>query len=726
MKILILSMSMGLGGAETHVLELARELVRRDHTVFVASSGGAYVPMLEKGGVYHARAPLGSKSPAHVAKALAVLSRLCESERFDIVHAHARIPAVIAAMMKKRFGFAFVTTAHGVYDAECPFARMMDWGERAFAVSEDIAEKLAKAYKYPREKITLVPNGIDTARFCPEASGAEVRARLGLARKRVVMYLGRLAHDSFLPAKMLLECAEELYHECKNIKIVIVGDGEERAALLARAREVNEKAGEEIVLLPGGTSHAEGYIAACDVFVAPSRSAMEALSCGKPTVVAGNFGMLGLFCADVAQAAQNTNFCCRGFATTTAENVKNAVIDALSLGENERKTAAEYGRAFICENYSVRKMTDIYEEAYEKLLAARGKNVLLCGYYGYGNTGDEAMLGVLCRALANCKNVGEICVMSARPKATAGAFGTLAVPRFSPMAVCSAMARADVMLFGGGNILQDKTSTASLIYYTLLARLARAHACRVAFAANGIGPVSRPKNLERAKEALAAADYISMREEVSRGLAASLCANENIFLSGDLAFLGERAQKAPCYGRKYYAVFPKEASAREEGELLRFFCAMKRRHGLIPVFAALHRREDAKICRNLAQRLPWARYDAGICDEMSARELAKGGEFTLSMRLHGAVFAVAEKCPVIAVSRDVKMAAFFYSAKPRGCAIFRTACAKPLCAAAERVLINRKKIAADLKRAAARERAKAKAEIERLLGFITHLSQNRG
>ncbi len=721
MKILILTMSMGFGGAETHVLELSRELVRRGHAVFVASGGGAYVSELEKGGVHHINAPLYSKRPAAVAGALAVLSRICARERFDIVHAHARIPAVIGSVLKRRFGFAFVTTAHGVYDSGCALARFMDWGEHAFAVSEDIAENLTRSYNYPREKITLVPNGIDTARFCPEVSGSEVRISLGLEGKMVVMYLGRLAEDSFLPAKSLLECAEELYCECKDIKIVIVGDGEKRAELLARAREVNARAGEEIALLPGGTSGADAYIAACDVFVAPSRSAMEALACGKPTVVAGNFGMLGLFGADVAQAARRTNFCCRGFSETTAENLKKAVLAALGLTESERKAAAECGRDFICKHYSARKMADIYERKYEKLLAERGKNILLCGYYGYGNVGDEAMLAVLCRALPH-----NICVMSAHPKATARALGVCAVPRFSPAAVCRAMARADVLIFGGGNVFQDKTSTASLRYYAACAHLARAHACRVAFTANGIGPVSRPKNRERVKRALAAADYISMREDISLGLAASLCEKENIFLSGDLAFLGERAKKALFCGRKYYAVFPKEVSAREEYELLRFFCAMKRRHGLVPVLAPLHGREDTKICRRFAKKLPWARYDADVCDEESARSLLKGAEFVLSMRLHGAVFAVAENCPVIAVSRDVKMAAFFSTARLRGCAIFRVSCAKSLCDAADGIIGNRKKIAANLEKAAAKERAKAEEEMERLSGFITHFSQNRG
>jgi hypothetical protein len=58
MKILMAAMSMGLGGAETHILELSRELVRRGHGVTVASAGGVYTGALCDGGVRHVTVPL--------------------------------------------------------------------------------------------------------------------------------------------------------------------------------------------------------------------------------------------------------------------------------------------------------------------------------------------------------------------------------------------------------------------------------------------------------------------------------------------------------------------------------------------------------------------------------------------------------------------------------------------------------------------------------------------
>ena len=101
MKILMATMSMGYGGAETHVLELSRELSRRGHTVYVASSGGVYEEELTKSGVFHVYAPLSSRSFSDIMKSKKILSALIERERFDIVHAHARIPAFICGNYKK-------------------------------------------------------------------------------------------------------------------------------------------------------------------------------------------------------------------------------------------------------------------------------------------------------------------------------------------------------------------------------------------------------------------------------------------------------------------------------------------------------------------------------------------------------------------------------------------------------------------------------------------------
>lgn len=711
MKILMAAMSMGLGGAETHVLELSRALAARGHEVFVASSGGVYAEELAKYGVKHEKIPLDSKKTA--AKAAFLLARLMESERFDLVHAHARIPAFVCGKLKPRFGFAFVTTVHFDFRTDPILRRISDWGERTFAVSEDIAESAAKKYGLERGRITVVNNGIDTARFSPANSGEGVRKRFGLGGKKVIMYLGRLDGDSFLPAKVLLDAAEDICRGQSDARVLIVGEGEKREQLEKSARALNEKLGFELAVFAGGTAKPWEYFAACDVFVGPSRSAMEALASCKPAVLAGNFGMLGIFSPQTASEALRTNFCCRGSEQATGARVCEEVLHLLACTEAEKAQIAAYGRAFIEKHYSTDRMADVCEREYLSLLEKKGKKAVICGYYGAGNAGDEAMLGVLLAMLKSCKFVKKITVISANPSKTAACFGVSSVYKGDLRAISRELAEGDALIFGGGNILQDKTSTRSLAYYANLAELAKKHACKVLFSANGIGPITRGNNTELAKKALLCADYISMREEASLVLAKKLTGRGEVYASGELAFLHANAASPRARGG-YFVVFPKFTAGFRFAELIKFCTVLKRKYGLAPVFAPMHAGEDAELCRRLASRTAGAvSVNAESMRALSA--LIGGADITFCMRFHAAVFSVSAGVPAISVSDDAKIKSFFG----------RTVACLPLCAsaetlfsAAEEALCKRESAKKLLGEFAGEQRRLALAECRRLCSFL--------
>ena len=718
LKILMATMSMGLGGAETHVLELSLELARRGHSVTVASCGGVYVKALEAGGVTHVLAPLDSKKPACVAQATSVLTRLMREERFDIVHAHARIPAFICGKLREKFGFAFITTAHFDFKVNALLARITNWGDHVLAVSADIADNIVKNYAYPRENITLVNNGIDTERFCPENDGSAVREKHGLVGKKVVMYLGRLDEDSSLGAKALLESAPALYRADKDVRVLIVGNGKLLEEMRKRAEHINKEAGETIALLPGGTADAAGYIAASDVFAAPSRSAMEALASGKISVIAGNFGMLGIFSPEIADEAARTNFCCRGSELPTAEKITESVLSALALDAEEKSRLSAYGRNFIEKYYSVRAMCDVCEWKYRDLILKKKKNIVVCGYYGYGNVGDEEMLASLTDALAENENIGNICVMSATPKKTANEYGVSAVDRFSFSKVSARLAKADVMIFGGGNILQDKTSTKSLLYYLQVLRMAKKHACRIALCANGIGPIVRAKNTERVKEALMLADYISLRDEASLMFARELTGREDIFATSDLVcasrYIGCE-DKAPVKD-KYFIICPKKISGLNTDAIVDLCTEMREKYSLAPVFVPMHEKEDDVLCASLASRTG-GRYLSLRKKELL--ELFSKAEFSICMRLHAAIFSLMAKCPMIGISDDAKVSSFLSSIGVAECAFFPIdVSGEDVCVAGKKIMENRADIRDSLCFEASRHREKAQEEFERLLSFI--------
>ena len=175
MKILMATMGLDIGGAETHIVELAKELKHRGHDVLIVSNGGVYVPEVEAAGIRHYAAPLNQRSVTAMNRARGVLRRVITEERPDVVHAHARIPAFLCGLLKKRMKFAFVTSCHGVYQVSGALKLLSNWGEHTLAVSEDIRDYLMEQYGIPPEQITLTINGIDTEKFSPSVSGEAVR-----------------------------------------------------------------------------------------------------------------------------------------------------------------------------------------------------------------------------------------------------------------------------------------------------------------------------------------------------------------------------------------------------------------------------------------------------------------------------------------------------------------------------------------------------------------------
>ena len=142
--------------------------------------------------------------------------------------------------------------------------------------------------------------------------------------------------------------------------------------------------------------------------------------------------------------------------------------------------------------------------------------VAVSGYYGCGNAGDEAVLAGIREAFA--RQAGDrvqLVVFSQDPAATLRMHGLPAVERMSLSALRSTLKQSDLLLSGGGSLLQDTTSMRSLLYYLWVVRLAYAHRVPVMFYAQGLGPLRRP--LSRALVRLVAnrADYITVRDEPS-------------------------------------------------------------------------------------------------------------------------------------------------------------------------------------------------------------------
>lgn len=356
-------MKLDIGGAETHVVELAKELKRRGHNVIITSNGGVYVKELENSGIKHYTVPLQNKNPFNVIKAYRMLKKIIRNEKIDIVHSHARIPSFILGKLHKRMKFPFVTTAHWVFTTKYGLKYITDWGQQTVAVSEDIKKYLIDNYGIPAQNIVVTINGIDTQKFSPETDPSDIMREFGLsADDNVIVYVSRMDKDRSLAAKQLIEAAAELRKSIDRLKLLIVGDGNDFEAVKAMAQ------GKDYIRLAGSRTDINKLVAAGCLFVGVSRAALEAMAAQKPVIIAGNEGYIGLFDKTKLDTGIATNFCCRGCAPSSAELIKNDIKRYFALSDDERYALGVYGRELIISDYSVIRMTDDTVKIYERVL----------------------------------------------------------------------------------------------------------------------------------------------------------------------------------------------------------------------------------------------------------------------------------------------------------------------------------------------------------------------
>ena len=142
---------------------------------------------------------------------------------------------------------------------------------------------------------------------------------------------------------------------------------------------------------------------------------------------------------------------------------------------------------------------------------------VLCGYYGMGNGGDEALLATLLQLLP--KTVSPI-VLSGNAQETAQRYGVEAVPRKSLPAVWSALRRSQAFIWGGGSLMQDATSAINPMYYGGLMKFAQWMGLRTIAWGQGIGPLRRHSSQWMTRWVLKNCDAISVRDGASAQLLA--------------------------------------------------------------------------------------------------------------------------------------------------------------------------------------------------------------
>lgn len=300
------------------------------------------------------------------------------------------------------------------------------------------------------------------------------------------------------------------------------------------------------------------------------------------------------------------------------------------------------------------------------------KRVLVSGYIGFGNSGDEGIFMALTRELRALVPDVEICVLSQRPAETTATYGVQAIGRYNLPAIVRAMRSADLVISGGGSLLQDTTSSRSLFYYLFVIRLARLLGKPVALYANGIGPISRPFNRRLTQQTLNGVQLITLRESLSAAELERLgVTRPRIEVTADpvfsLAPAGvERArellaanglhERRPLVG---IAVRHWQNEAVWGGAIAAAADALAAQHDAAIVFIPMQFPGDIATAEGIVRRM--SRPATILRDRLLATEyLAFVGQLDLllGMRLHAMIFAARQQVPLVGLDYDPKVQGF--------------------------------------------------------------------
>lgn len=293
--------------------------------------------------------------------------------------------------------------------------------------------------------------------------------------------------------------------------------------------------------------------------------------------------------------------------------------------------------------------------------------VLLSGYYGFGNLGDEALLEVIVEQVRKRFPSTQLEVLSATPQATAAAHGITATARWDWRAIRSAIKRADVVLSGGGGLLQSRTSLRSLLYYAAILREAIRSGRKTMIFAQSIGPLDFWGRMV-VRRFCQGVDRATVRDEASRKLLQALLPRTPIERSADPVFLydppeGSEDLSAEGLGPEsgaYAVVSVRKIAAFRDGAAVlgRAVDRLAERHNIRAAFLPMGGAPDAAVSTEVIRACASAPVLLPECSLAKAASILRGARVVVGMRLHSLVLAARYAVPFLAVPYDPKVTAF--------------------------------------------------------------------
>ncbi|MEF3305145.1 polysaccharide pyruvyl transferase CsaB [Paenibacillus sp. GYB003] len=303
------------------------------------------------------------------------------------------------------------------------------------------------------------------------------------------------------------------------------------------------------------------------------------------------------------------------------------------------------------------------------------KRIVLSGYYGFGNSGDEAVLQSILIALREeGERQGvkvEPVVLSIRPEQTAAMYGVETAHRMRFAEVSRALRECDGLISGGGSLLQDATGIKTIPYYLAVLAMAQFYRKPTFIYAQGIGPVRRPLFYPFIRTIFNKCRYISVRDDESAALLSRMGIDRSRIevvpdpvMGLDLkegTFRSNRSRPVVGVSVRFWN--------KDRSELDGIAASLRLIAEQRPVSIRLlpfHLPDDTDASRYVIDRvgsLPGGS-DIGIKEEAvhPQQMLAEVNDCDLliGMRLHSLIYAATRHVPLIGISYDPKIDQFLH------------------------------------------------------------------
>ncbi len=680
MRIMMFAAGGDVGGGKTHILSITREVARDNELRLICFRRGIMSEEAPSMGIDTRTV----KSNSNIFEAAKLACNQVKEFRPQLIHCHGAKANMLGALVNRIYGIPVMTTVHSDPNLDylgSPFRdliygninrlslRRMDY---YVAVADRMRELLIER-GFDAQNIFAVYNGLDFSQ-----SSSEPRVEKDSSEPIVVGIAARL--NPVKDISTLIRAFAKAYSQNALLRLSIAGSGEEEGALKELASSLGVGS---VTCFEGWVEDAKGYFENVDINVLSSisetfpYSLLEGAYVHCPAI-ASNVGGIPYLIEDGKTGLL--------FEAGDSERLAEHILK-LASDPALRTELAEALHSKAKAEFSLSRMKADQEAIYEILVqrSLRKKKgrygAVLCGAYGKGNAGDDAILHAIISRLRRIDSYMPFYVMSRNPvetgkKERVGSFYIFNVPKFLKY-----LRRTKLFVSGGGTLIQDVTSSRSLYFYLFTLLAAKKIGCKVIMYGCGIGPISGNFNRWITGKLLdRSADIITLRDSVSMRLLEDIGVRRpEILLSADPTL------SLPSVPEDLVSsAFAREAIPEDGGKIA--FCLREwegfsnhspiaeaanyayDNHGLLPIFLAMEYPKDIAIGNKVGAMLS---VPCRVCREKYSAEELRGMlsamDLVCGMRLHSLIFASSGGSPIVGISYDVKVDSFVKDSGSRRC-----------------------------------------------------------